>query len=192
MRQFVRSAAIVFALAAASASAGTPQVSFVPWKVLNRGDKPIEAPLVLYWIPASRDEIRRSELVTSRALTMYASQCVGMQLIRPDDTRTIENLGASEKLPIAILLAGDGEELGRVEPHRGTLSEPEVAELVRDALGEHEAHAELLLDEAKEKAASGETEAAIVLYRRVWDERCVCPRQGKAAQRALKKLGALR
>jgi hypothetical protein len=30
--------------------------------------------------------------------------------------------------------------------------------------------------------------AAATLYRSVWEERCICPRQGRDAKKALKKL----
>ena len=164
------------------------EVSFVPWKVLNPGDEPLRDRIVLYWIPASRDEIRRSDLVTSRALLGFVAQCVGMQLIRPDDEEMIDKLDAAGQLPIAILVA-EGEEVARVEHERGVLSATDVADMVRQELIDRERAAEEMLDAAKTKAASGSTEAAIALYRRVWDERCACPRQARSAQRALKRLG---
>src|SRR6266446_9680330 len=67
-----------------------PQVYFVPWKILNSADDAVKTPLILYWLPASAPEVKRSELLTSRPLTMFASQCVGMQLVRPDDAGSID------------------------------------------------------------------------------------------------------
>src|SRR5215475_3254133 len=49
----------------------------VPWK-------PAAAPpaggLVLYWFPASQNELDHSSLKESRILSLYASQCVAMQV----------------------------------------------------------------------------------------------------------------
>src|ERR1700712_314012 len=58
-----------------------PEGYFVPWKVLAAGEEPARGALIVNWIPASRDDMRKSDLLTSRQLTMYSSQCVGMQLV---------------------------------------------------------------------------------------------------------------
>lgn len=186
MRRFV--AAMFFALAAASAHAVSPEVSFVPWKVLNRGDVRLRGTLVLLWIPATREEIRRSPMVTSRSLAMLSTHCVGMQLVRPDDSALIEELGATAGLPVAILVDEEGEELGRVTAQRGLLSAAAAAELVQNVIDARQAAAESLLDHARKKAASGDPEAALELYRMVVESRCLCPRQARAAQRAIRKL----
>ena len=177
----------VLALAGASALAGNRPASFVPWKVLKAGDKPVRAPLTVYWIPASHDDFRRSELLRSDELTMYSSQCVSMQVVTPDDEVRLAKLGA-EKLPLVVLFDGDGRELGRVLPDRGRVRLDEVETLVRGELDERESAAEQILDEAREKAEAGETSVAIALYSSVWEQRCTCPRQARDAQRALKKL----
>ena len=120
-------------------SSGTmtqPQVYFVPWKVLNPGDQPVKGALVLYWIPLSRDEIKRSDLLNSRPLTVYSSQCVGMQLIRPDDTPTIEKLGAAGKMPIAILADADGKRIAAIDGSALRLSA--VEKMVRDEVDARE------------------------------------------------------
>jgi hypothetical protein len=62
--------------------------------------------------------------------------------------------------------------------------------MVREELDRRAAEAEETLDAAREKADAGETDAAIVLYRAVWEQRCVCPRQARDASRALRKLKA--
>src|SRR5882672_12252065 len=52
-------------------------VYIVPWK------KVAPAPaggLVLYWFPASNNELKNSSLKESRTLSLYASQRVGMQV----------------------------------------------------------------------------------------------------------------
>src|SRR5512132_544922 len=51
----------------------------VPWKIRDAKTPPAKG-LVLYWFPASADELRRSSLRMSRILSLYASQCVSMEL----------------------------------------------------------------------------------------------------------------
>src|SRR4030095_9803310 len=57
-------------------STSNPVVYHVPWKV----DKPVTEGLVLYWFPASKEELAKSSLRESRDLSLYAGQCVAMQL----------------------------------------------------------------------------------------------------------------
>jgi hypothetical protein len=52
-------------------------VYIVPWKPASA---PPAGGLVLYWFPASTNERRSSSLNESRTLSLYASQCVAMQL----------------------------------------------------------------------------------------------------------------
>lgn len=164
-----------------------PQVYFVPWKVLNPGDEPVKGTLILYWIPLSRDDIKRSDLLNSRPLTIYSSQCVGMQLIRPDDAPNIEKLGATGKLPIVILADADGKQISELDGTALRLSA--VEKMVRDEVDARENALEKVLDEAKTKVGAGEKDAAADLYKKVWDQRCLFPRKGREAQKALKKLG---
>lgn len=164
-----------------------PHVSFVPWKVLEPGNE-VKSPLVLFWIPASREEVRHSELLTSDELTLYASQCVAMRVVRFDDTSMLARLEATAPLPVAMLADSEGHVLARVDNEQGMLVVEDVEAMVRDELDRRVSEAEALLDQAREKADAGETDAAIAMYRTVWDRRCLCPRQGRDAQRALKKL----
>jgi hypothetical protein len=172
----------------ASLAGGHGQV-FVPWRVLNPGDAPMKTSLVLYWIPGSREEIRRSELLVSRPLAVYATQCVGMQVIRPDDDEMIEKFGATGKLPICILAHGDGTAIARVESENGGLRPADVEKMVRDELGTRELEADRMLDDARQKLAAGDRSSAIDLYRKVAAEQCLFPRKARDAQKALKKLG---
>lgn len=183
------SVAMVLALAGLPAMpAGTRHASFVPWKILEPGREPARQTLNVYWIPASRDDFRRSELLRSDELTSYSSQCVAMQVVRPEDDTMVAKLGADGRLPLVVLFDGEGRELARVGPERGGVQVERVEAMVRSELNRRESAAEQLLDAAREKAEAGETSAAIAIYRQVWDQRCTCPRQGRDAQRALKKL----
>lgn len=191
MRHWFARSLAVLAIALTGASPVPEEESrvvFVPWKMLRPGAPAPSAPLMLFWIPGSREELRRSGLLTSEELARYATQCVAMVVVRPDDFRTIEALGADPKRAAAILADENGVVLARLESEAGPLPVEEVVRLVRDALDTRGAAADASLDAAKEKAASGETDAAIAMYRKVWEQRCMCPRQGKDAQRALKKL----
>jgi tetratricopeptide (TPR) repeat protein len=164
-----------------------PQVYFVPWKVLNSAGDAVKGALILYWLPVSADDIKHSDLLNSRPLTIYSSQCVGMQVIRPDDAATIDKLGATGKLPAAILASGEGKELARIEGKELRLGA--VEKMVRAELDARESAAQKALDEARTKAAAGEKDAAVDVYKKIWEERCLLPRKGRDAQKALKKLG---
>jgi len=191
MRRWVRwAAALALAMTGIDARPGdSPHLSLVPWKVVERADD-VRAPLVLFWIPASRDEVRRSELLTSEELTLYSSQCVAMRVVRSDDEATLVKLDIGDELPVAVLADSEGHILGRVAGEQGTLAVNEVEEMVREELDRRVSGADALLDDAREKAERGATDEAIALYREVWEQRCVCPRQARDAQRALKKLKA--
>src|SRR6267142_5824066 len=60
-----------------------PETYPVPWKIRDAQTPPAKG-LVLYWFPASKEEMQRSSLRASRTLSLYASQCVSMELA---DTR---------------------------------------------------------------------------------------------------------
>src|SRR5258707_13343805 len=58
-----------------------PVVYHVPWKLpKDIAAKPATEGLVLYWFPASKQEINNSSLRESRLLSVYAGQCVTMSL----------------------------------------------------------------------------------------------------------------
>jgi hypothetical protein len=156
----------------------------VPWKVLSPGDAPPRAQLVVYWLPASRDDMRHSDLLTSRTLTTYASQCVAMMVVRPDDYERVAKLDARGTSPLVLLADGEGHELTRIDDVRLA----NVEKSLKDEVHEREEEALALLDQAKETCAS-DKDAAVAMYRRVWDQRCLLPRQGREAGRALRKLG---
>jgi len=183
-------AAVALALTGVNALPGdAPHLSLVPWKVLEP-DEEVRGPLVLFWIPASRDEVRRSELLTSDELTLYSSQCVAMRVVRFDDAATLDKLDVGGALPVAVLADDKRGVIARVENEQGTLLIDDVEEMVRDELDRRISEADALLDDAREKADAGDIEDAISLYRAVWERRCVCPRQARDAQRALKKMKA--
>lgn len=186
---WVRLAAAIVLILIAGVSAG--EISFVPWKVLIPGDPPVNAPMTLFWVPASAEDFKRSDLLISRPLTIYASQCVGMQVVRTDDAAMIARLGVAGALPAAVLVAGDGRELAKVGSDRGVLRLSAVERMMRDALRSREASLDAQLDDARKRAQAGDRDAAVAVYKAVWDQRCVFPRKAREAQRELKRLGTL-
>src|SRR4029079_5564233 len=78
----------------------------VPWKVHDAKTPPAKG-LVLYWFPASKEEIQKSSLRMSRTLSLYASQCISMELA---DTRleNADKLLGDSKLPVAVVATPDG------------------------------------------------------------------------------------
>jgi hypothetical protein len=189
MCRLARTAATIAVLLAAAAglAAGEPEVYLVPWQLVEAGE-PVDAPLVLYWVPGSPEELRRSELLESRELTLFSSRCVAMRVVRLDDLNRLEKLGVDGDLPSVILADGGCHVVGRVEGVDGAVSVAEVEELVRAELDRRAAEAEAQLDRARERAEGHDTAAAISIYESVWEARCVCPRQGRDAKRALKKM----
>lgn len=167
--------------------AGEHRLSLVPWEVLEPGAV-VNAPLILFWIPASAEELRRSELLTSHALTLFSSRCVAMRVVRFNDRVRLTSLGIGADVPAAVLTDRAGNILGRVESKGGALQVAEVEDLVREELDRREAEADARLDRAREHAEDGNDAAAMAIYRAVYEDRCICPRQGRDARRALKKL----
>src|SRR5207245_6264698 len=131
-----------------------------------------KAPLLLSWIPATRDDFKRSQMSFSRPLSAFAGQCVAMHVIRADDDAMIGKLGVSGALPVAILVDADGKPLGKVNNEHGALRVGAVERLVRDQLRAREADLDSQLDGARKKALAGDRDAAVVTYRSVWDQRC--------------------
>lgn len=187
MQRGVRSAVVVaLILLAAPAEAGR-QVWFVPWKVLEPGVEAKPSFLAVYWIPASSEELRRSDLLTSRALTTYSGRCVAMHVVRIDDTVRIQRF-FSATLPIVVLADGD-RELARLPNGQATVRASDVEIMVRSEFDARAAAAEAALDEARGLLERGDQAGAIALYQRVAQQRCAFPREAKAARRALRKLG---
>ena len=182
-REAVRLAALG-ALATAPAS----YAALVPWRVIEP-QAVVDAPLALFWVPASADELRRSELLASDDLTLFSSQCVAMRVVQPNDVARMTALAEDAEPPLAVLADRAGKIIGRVTSERGAISLAEVEDLVRAELERRADESEAMLDRAAERVEENDLSAAAELYRAVWAERCVCPRQARAAKKALRKLG---
>ncbi|HUP60083.1 MAG TPA: tetratricopeptide repeat protein [Thermoanaerobaculia bacterium] len=166
---------------------GQPQAYVVPWKIVKPDDAPSSAPLIVYWFPATKEEVKGHELLSSRALMLASAQCVGMQLVVPMDTATIAKWDVADKLPTAILVS-DGAAIARVDGDKGKLRGAKVEEMLRNELRARESALDKLLDEAKQKEKA-DHDGAVTLYQQVWERRCLAPKKGRAAQKALGRLG---
>jgi hypothetical protein len=192
MRQVLPPLAVAtaFLLAASASAFAAEPLTFVPWKVLMKGEAPLRTSFVLVWIPASGDDFKRSELQVSQPLAMLKSQCIGLQVIRSDDWLMIEKLDAHGKLPMALMVAGaDWRIVAKTDNDHGALRVGEVESMVHDVLGKHEEWLMKQLDVAQERLDGGDRENAVALYRFVARQRCAFPRCAREALRALKKLG---
>ena len=170
-------------------STSNPVVYHVPWKVMKETDKAVAEGLVLYWFPASKEELQKSSLRESRDLSLYASQCISMQLA---DGRTphAEELVGQSKLPVAVLANPDGTTVSKLENTAGKLKVTDVEKLVGTEIKTRGTALDTDLKAAKEKAAAGEKDAAIKLYKNVAAQKCMFPKKAKTAQAELKKLGS--
>jgi tetratricopeptide (TPR) repeat protein len=165
-----------------------PKAYVVPWKVFDPAEAPATTPLVLYWAPATAADVKGSDMVSSRGLTLSSAQCVGMMIIHPEDPASQTKWEVAGKLPAAVLTDG-AKIIARVDSENGKLKLSDVEKMVNKELAAREAALETLLGDAKKKLDGGDKEGATALYRQVWDQRCIAPKKGRAAQKALGKLG---
>jgi tetratricopeptide (TPR) repeat protein len=171
------------------ASSSNPVVYHVPWSNPRTAkDPPITAGLVLYWFPVSSEELQKSSLRSSRALSVYASQCISMQLA---DQRTpnAEKLVGESKLPVAVLATPDGTPVSKVENKDGRLKVELVEKAVESEVKQRESALDASLKDAKAKSTAGDNPGAIKLYQSVLGEKCMFPKKAKDAAKELKKLG---
>ena len=165
-----------------------PVVYHVPWKMRDSKTPAPNSALVLYWFPASADELKKSSLRESRDLSLYASQCVDMQLA---DNRVpnADKLIGTSNLPVAVLAASDGTVINRVDNKDGKLKVGDVEKLVGGEIKQREAALDVSMNDAKTKAAAGDKDAAIKLYQSVLAQKCMFPKKAKDAAKQLKNLG---
>jgi tetratricopeptide (TPR) repeat protein len=168
-------------------SGGSERVYTVPWKVRDPKD-PAALGLVLYWFPVSNDELKKSSLRESRVLSLYAAQCVSMEIA---DYRTPEGqkLAGESKPPLVALATPDGSVLAKAENSDGKLKVEQVEKLVSAEVNKREEAIDTSLKDGKEKAKAGDNETAIKLFRSALEQKCMFPKKAKDAAKELKKLG---
>jgi len=169
---------------------GDPYESLVPWHFLEKGGALINAPLVLYWLPAS-NELERSPLLSSAELVRDTDRCLGFEIVLPEDAATIARFGETGKLPAVLLSDAKGTVLRRVEHASGRVELAAVEKMVRAELNARDEAMYTTMIEARKRAASGDKQGAIDLYKKLWDDRCLFPLAGTEAKSALKNLGVI-
>ena len=168
---------------------GIPDDDRVPWKFVEKGAPIEKSSLTLYWLPASQKEMERSELLGSRALIQAGLRCVGFRIVDASDAASLKLLDATGKLPTALLVNNQGVVVRRLENVRGSLPPNAVERMVHDELAARDEAMYRAMSDAHKHATAGEKDAAITLYKSVWDDRCFFPLAGLEAQRGLKTLG---
>ena len=166
----------------------SPQVYIVPWKNWSPKTPPTMG-LVLFWLPASTEELKKSSLRESRLLTLYATQCVSLA-VADYQTPDGQKLLGDSRPPVAVLATPDGKIVNKLENKDGRLKVENVEKLVESEVKQREAAVDASLKEAKAKVAAGDNAAAIKLYQSVLGEKCMFPKKAKDATKELKKLGA--
>src|SRR5882762_6885279 len=159
----------------------------VPWKLYKAANAPATG-LVLYWFPASQNELKNSSLKQSRTLSVYASQCVAMEVA---DTQipNAEKLVGESKLPVAVLATPDGTPVKKIENANGKLKVGDVEKVVEGEMKQRETSLTEQMNEASRKIKAGDNDGAIKLYKAVLDHKCLFPKKAKDAAKELKKLG---
>src|ERR1043166_1439136 len=145
-------------------------VYVVPWKIRKASD-PAPGGLVLYWFPRSADEIKASSLRQSRVLSLYASQCVSMELADGQTPHSNELVGSST-LPVAVLAKPDGTAVNKVENTNGKLKVADVEKLVDTEMKQRESDLTAQMKEAAGKSAT-DKDGAIATYRSVLGQKCM-------------------
>jgi len=162
-------------------------VYVVPWKVRKATD-PRPAGLVLYWFPASTNELNNSSLRESRTLSLYASQCVSMEF-GTNQTANIGKLLGESKLPVAVLATPDGTPVNKVENKDGKLKVADVEKLIDTEMKQRKSSVDGQMKEAAGKVKAGDNDGAIKIYKAVLEQKCMFPKEAKDAAKELKKLG---
>jgi tetratricopeptide (TPR) repeat protein len=160
----------------------------VSWKMRKPDAPPPTAGLILYWFPASKEEYGKSSMRESRTLSVYASQCVSMEL---GDGRVpnYDKLMGESKLPVAVLATPDGAPVKKVENKDGKLRVTDVEKVLEAEMKQRESAVDSQLAEASRKLKAGDNDGAIKGYRAVLEQKCMFPKKAKDAARELKKLG---
>lgn len=170
-----------------SGAGPAPTVYKVPWKMWEARTVPNKG-LVLYWFPASNEELNKSSLRASRILTLYSAQCVTMTVADAKQPELQPIIGDSA-LPVAVLTNADGSPIQKIENTGGKLKVDQVEKLVEAEMKQRETALDTQLKSAKEKVKAGDNPGAIALLKPVAEEKCLFPKKAKDAAKELKKLG---
>ena len=160
----------------------------VPWKMQDPKSAPVNKGMILYWFPASNDELQKSSMNNSRILTLYSAQCVSMSLADFRWPQMKDFVGES-KPPVAVLVSSDGTVIKKVENTGGKLKVDQVEKVLDGEMKQREGALDQQLKAGKEKAKAGDNTGAIAALKPVAEEKCLFPKKAKDAAKELKKLG---
>jgi tetratricopeptide (TPR) repeat protein len=168
-------------------SGAGPTVYNVPWQMWEAKTARPKG-LVLYWFPATNDELKKSPLKGSRILTLYSQQCVAMSVA---DFRTpeLQKFVGESKPPVVVLASADGSPISKVENTAGKLKVDQVEKVVDSEMKQRETSLDSQLKAGKEKAKAGDKDAAVAALKPVAQQDCLFPKKAKEAAKELKKLG---
>jgi len=164
-----------------------PAVYKVPWTMYEARTIPQKG-LILYWFPASDNEIKKSSLLASRILTLYSAQCVAMR-VADAKTPELQPIIGDSAVPVAVLANASGTPINKVENTGGKLQVEKVEKVVEAEMKQRESSLDTQLKDAKDKAKAGDKDGAIALLKPVAEEKCLFPKKAKDASKELKKLG---
>ena len=170
-----------------SGNMSAPTVYNVPWKNWDAKGAPPKG-LVLFWFPASNDELKKSPMRGSRTLTLYSAKCVEMN-VADSTNAALQNLIGDSKPPVAVLASADGSLISKVENTGGKLKIDQVEKAVDSEMKQRETAIDEQLKTGKAKAKAGEKDAAIAALKPVAEQKCLFPGKAKDATKELKKLG---
>jgi hypothetical protein len=172
------------ALAQYRPGTGNPDEHRAPWKFLQGDALLHEHPVTLYWIPASLEQVEPSKLMTADLLRNAATRCVDLEIVLPERTAVLKKLGA-EKVPAAMIVDRNGDVVRRAASGQAEA----VERMLSDELNARDEAMYRDMRDAAQAARAGNNAAAIDLYKKIWDDRCLYPLAGAEAQRSLKALG---
>jgi len=168
---------------------GNPDVQLVPWKYLQSDTLVHEAPVTLYWLPANEGQVTQSPLFDSKTLVTAATRCVGFEIVMPERTTVVHNLGEAGKVPAVLIVDRDGKILRKFENPNGELLTKDVEKLLTSELDARDQTMFRSMMAASQEATAGRTQNAINIYKKIWDDRCLYPLAANEAKRELAQLG---
>lgn len=172
-----------------SGSNGTETTVYhVPWKMRDAKTPAVTSGLVLYWFPAAKEELKTATILESRDLSLYAGQCVAMQ-VADSTLPDFSKLTGGSPLPVVVLANPDGTVVSKIENTKGKFKVADVEKAVGTEVKTRKTTVETSLKEGKAKAGAGDKDAATKLLQSVADQKCMFPGQAKEAAKELKKLG---
>ncbi len=173
-----------------SPGTGDPTDRDVAWKFLSKEVVATPSPVMVYWLPSTAKETETSRLLTSRRLYDAATRCVTYFVVLPGDTANAAKLAVTGERAMIVPTNSQGKVTQTVPAVHGAIPVANVERAVEDELNARDEAMYGGMAEARTLAPRNKN-AAIALYRKIWDDRCLCPMAGTEAQRALKDLGVV-